>query len=724
MAEAPPDQTARSDEDRKQAALAQKWIAELGISEKAREKWLTRARKIVKRYKRDAATADTQRRFALLWSNTETIRPAVYARPPEAVVSRRFKDADPVGRSASEVLERALSYSIDKQSLDSTLRSAVFDYVLLAKGVAWERYVPTYGDEVTPDKVPVVQITTDAGVVYRDDEGNDYPEAEAGEPDAETGEAGYMAQPEPYRPVVFEESLTDYINFEDFGCSVARTWGEVDYVWRRAYMDRDALIARFGENLGKIIPLDWGPVEQGRTDEAARHMKRAAVYEIWCKSSKKVYWISKSWSSRPLDVRDDPLGLDGFFPCPEPLFGTKANDSLNPVPDYVFYQDQAEEIDLLTARIGQLQNALKVKGFYAAEDKINLNNLFNADNNVLIPVPGWQSLKDDGGLRGRIEWMPIEQVVAALKGCIELRAQLIADVYQITGVADILRGSSDPRATATAERIKGHWGPLRIRDKQKDIIRFARDILRIKGEVIAEKFSVETLRAMTGVALPLAAEKAQAQALYDQGAAAYQQAVAQAQQMGQPPPPMPEVPEALEKVLTSPTWEDVKGLLENNALRQFRIDIESDSTIEPDEAEEKQRTVEFVTALSSMIAQWGPAVDAQPALGPLAAEVIKWSSRKFRVGRPMEDAVERAVDAIAKQAAQPRPEAAAAPPIDPTPVQVATIDQQTEQIKQQGEMRRAQIAAQVKMAEIPLKQADQQLKVVAMSRDPIPQVTA
>jgi hypothetical protein len=340
------------------------------------------------------------------------------------VVSRRFKDADPVGRAASEVLERALSYSIDKQGLDSTLRSAVFDYVLLAKGVAWERYIPTYGEEVTPDKVPVVQITTDAGVVYRDDDGNDYPEAEEVEPDdADDVEGGptYMAQPEPYKPVVFEESVTDYINFEDFGCSVARTWGEVDYVWRRAYMDRDALIARFGENLGKLIPLDWGPVEQGRSDDGARHMKRAAVYEIWCKSSRKVYWISKSWSSRPLDVREDPLGLDGFFPCPEPLFGTKANDSLNPVPDYVFYQDQAEEIDLLTARIGQLQNALKVKGFYAAEDKINLNNLFNADNNVLIPVPGWQSLKDDGGLRGRIEWMPIDQVVAALKGCIELR---------------------------------------------------------------------------------------------------------------------------------------------------------------------------------------------------------------------------------------------------------------------------------------------------------------
>jgi hypothetical protein len=709
---------AMTDEDRRNRALAGKWIQELTISERAQQKWLTRAQKIIKRYKRERSDTDQSRGFALLWSNTETLRPAVYARPPQPVVSRRFKDEDPIGRVASEVLERALTYSVDAQNLDGTLRDNTLDFVLIARAQSWERYVPTYGDEVTPTEVPVVQITTDAGVCYRHDAtGEEFP-------GAEEREGAFYAQPKPYRPVVFEESVTDYVNWADFGHSVSRTWDEVTYVWRRVYMDREALIQRFGEKLGKLIPLDWGPVEQGRTgsDTEARQQKRAAIYEIWDKTSKQVFWISKSWSSRPLDVRDDPLQLKGFFPCPKPLLGTTANDSLIPVPDYVFYQDQAEEIDELTARIGQLQKALKVKGFFAAVEKTNLNNLFNADNNVFIPVPEWTPLKEAGGLSGMIEWMPIDKVTAALQSCISLRAQLLEDVYQITGVADILRGASDPRETAKAQSIKAQWGPMRIRDRQNELARFARDIIRIKGEVIAEKFSFETLRAMTGVKLPTAEEKAQAQAMYDQGKAQYEQAVMQAQVSGQQPPPPPPVPPELEEVLKSPTWEDVKALLEDNAIRAFRVDIETDSTIEPNETEEKAQATEFITALSGMVAQWGPAIQAQPVIAPMAAEIIKWGVRKFRAGRSVEDVIDQTMDKIAEMASQPTPGQDAAPPPDKTAVEVQALKNQQEQIKQQGENERAQLEAQVQGGDQMLRQQELQAKLYVVPRDPNPQV--
>ncbi len=706
-----PDLPNETDQAKAEAAkTARRWIAELGVSEKAQSRWLIRARKIVKRYKRlgldsDVLNGGGERQFALLWANTETIRPAVYARPPQPVVGRRFKDADPVGRQASEVLERGLSYSIDKQDLDGTLRTATLDYVLIARGQAWERYVPTHGPQVIPQIT--LQLTTDAETGksgYLDEEGEPY-EGEV----TQDGEA-FFGQGEPYEPVVFEESITDYVNWEDFGSSASRTWDEVTYVWRRVYMDREALIKRFGEQLGKLIPLDWGPVEQRGLDTRDSLLKRAAVYEIWDKCERKVFWISKSWGSRPLDERDDPLGLDGFFPCPRPLLGTVANDSLIPVPDYVFWQDQAEEIDDLTNRIGQLQDALKVRGFYAGDVKQNLNNLLNSKNNTLIPVPEWQSLKDGGGVKGKIEWMPIDLVMVALKGCIELRAQLIEDVYQITGVADILRGSSDPRETATAAALKGQWGPLRIRDRQNEMARFARDILRIKAEVIAEKFSQETLSAMTGLKMPTRAEQ---EALKAQLA----QAQAQAAQTGQPLPPIP--PEA-EAAMSGPTWDDVIALLRDNAMRQFRVDVETDSTIEPNESEEKAQTVELVTALGSLVSQWGPAVAAQPALAPVAAEVIKYALRRFRAGRQMEDVVDAALDKIA---ATPPPQAPAEQP-DTTAIQVAQIDQQTAQMEQQAEDGRAQLQAQIDMQELQLKRGDQELKLVAINRDPKPQATA
>lgn len=709
--------TERSErEQARQPKLAAKWIAELGVSEKAQQKWLTRARKIQKLYRREGSDTDAKRKFAMLWSNTQTLLRAVYARPPQPVVSRRFKDSDPVGRAASEVLERALTYSVDKQDLDGTIRTCNLDFVLLARGQAWERYVPTFGEEIVP-QIPVLQITNEGGTSYT------YHDGAPLEEDAEVkgDEGAYYVDGEAFRPVEYEESVTDYVNWEDFGFSPARTWDEVTYVWRRVYMDREQLQARFGENLGKLIPLDRGPQERGDIDEAAKLLKKAAIYEIWDKNSRCVYWVSKSWHSRPLDHKPDPLGLDGFFPCPRPLLGTTTNDSLNPVPDYVYYQDQAEEIDILTSRIGELQDALKVRGFYAAIEKTNLNNLLSTTNNTLIPVVDWMSLKSNGGVQGMIEWMPTDMIVATLKACVELRAQIIEDVYQITGVSDILRGASDPNETAKAQGIKAQWGSLRIRDRQNEIARFARDIMRIKGEVIAEHFATETLVKMTGLKLPTQEEKAQAQAALAQ----MQQA---AQQTGQQPP----IPPELEKLLQSPTWEDVQALLKDNATRQFRVDIETDSTIEPNETEEKQATVELMTALGGFMQQWGPVIQMAPGIAPLAAELLKFALRRFRAGRQMEDVVETTMNQLlAGQGVAPQAQEAPSGPspeqlqIEAGKVQAQTMavqtKAQTDAVRAQTEAQRTQADIAYDAADIQLRRGDQQLKLVALNRDPNPQ---
>jgi hypothetical protein len=165
--------------------VARRWISELGQSERQQEKYLGRVRKIKDRYRQEKASR--ARKYALLYSNTQTILPAVYARPPQPVVSRRFKDADPTGRQASEVLERALSYSIDKQDLDAVLKWCSLDFVLAGRGVAWERYVPIRGEAVTP-RVPLLQITDDGAACYTTEDGEPYDgEVEADDDGKPTG---------------------------------------------------------------------------------------------------------------------------------------------------------------------------------------------------------------------------------------------------------------------------------------------------------------------------------------------------------------------------------------------------------------------------------------------------------------------------------------------------------------------------------------------------------
>jgi hypothetical protein len=334
-------------------AVARRWISEIDLAEKDQEAWRARARKIIQLYRR-ARPGETDvkgRRFALFWSNMETLKPAVLARVPTAVVGRRWKDDDPVGRLAAEVLERALNFTLDTVDAGEVLLGLRDDFLLVGRGQAWVRYVPH-------------MRTVD-------------PAAEPGQaaPDGQLAEGA-----EPYEVVAWEEAVCDHVSWDDFLHNPARKWAEVRWVARSVYMTRDELIERFGEELGGEIPLDHEPSDHGPDDQKDQ-WKKAAVHEIWDKPSRKAIWVSKAWPQSVLDERDDPLGLQDFFPCPRPLLATTGPDSLVPTPDYVFYETQCRDIDELTARIGKLTDALKLRGFYAAGDPAgkDLKLLFDKD---------------------------------------------------------------------------------------------------------------------------------------------------------------------------------------------------------------------------------------------------------------------------------------------------------------------------------------------------------
>jgi len=113
-------------------------------------------------------------------------------------------------------------------------------------------------------------------------------------------------------------------------------------------MDRKALVKRFPD-CGAEVQLDTIDDGEDGQKKAAKGspMRKATVYEIWDKTKKRVLWVSPGYPEI-LDECEPYLKFEGFWPCPRPAFGTLSTDSLEPRPDFVFYQDQAEEIDELT----------------------------------------------------------------------------------------------------------------------------------------------------------------------------------------------------------------------------------------------------------------------------------------------------------------------------------------------------------------------------------------
>jgi hypothetical protein len=678
--------------------LVTKWIDEINLAERELQPWWRAGDIIVRRYKNENRNRDggrlsvnaNRRRFAVLWSNVQTLQPAIYAKQPVPMVDRRYRDEDPVGKVASDVLERALSFSLDQYDFDGRLKLCVLDYLLPGRGQVWVRYIP---------HMKTLNAEQD-------------PELGEGEEDADTTEVGETASEE----VVYEEVQCDHVSWKDFLTNPSREWSEVRWVARRVYMTKEELTKRFGAAKAKQVPITTASHGSDTVTDAQRQANQTGeVYEIWDKPTKRAFWVCKGVTSGVLDERDDPLGLNEFFPCPNPLNATTANDSTIPVADYVQYQDQAEELDDLTGRIGKLQEALRMVGVYAGEANRELQLVFSPGNeNKLIPIDTFDLWKEKGGVKGLIEWVPVDMVIQVLKGCFETRAQILNDIYQITGLSDIIRGESNPNETATAQRLKGQWGSLRVRDRQKELQRFARDAIRLKAEIIAEQFSIETLKVMTNVKLLTQAEKQQIEQIMP--------LIQQAQEAGLPVPPgMAPPPEMLE-LMDQPTWEEVQGLLKNDALRSFRIDIETDSTVQPDENAAKMAFTEFTGAVVGLMQAAAGIVPTAPYTAPLFAEILKQGARTFNVSRSMEDVIDKVFETAEQQPpvqqGPPPPE-----PPDETAMAVEQMKSQTAMMQAQIEQQRTAADGQIAQIDAAVKMEDLALKREAMARDTNPQVS-
>lgn len=495
-------ETAKDFGDPPQSSVG-RWLAEVKAYDKTFDDWSKRADKIVRRYRNEAADSglgsDDPNRFQILWANVETIKPALYSRMPEPSIERAFKDRDQVARASAEILERATRTESRDNGFDAVMRTAVLDYLLVGRGTGWVRYVPTYGKE-TRDRIELQAATDDATetVSYSTPDGE--PLKDGQEPQFEDGKP-YTEAGDPYRPVVAECVEFEHIAWKDFGHTPAPKWSKVRAVWRREMLTRDQMVERFGENVGNACQLTKTAtnVDDQSVTDFGDVFKRAEVFEIWDRPSGKVIWISQGYSDGPLDEKDDPLGLEDFFPCPMPLYATMTTDSLVPVADYDEYRTQAEEIDRLTKRIRYLTQSLKVVGAYNGAVGDELEGLIDGDDeNRLIPIENWAAFGDKG-IDGNITFLPIKQVADVVVALSNIRTQLKQDLSEVTGISDIVRGqASGPAKTATEQRIKGQYAGMRIQDRQTQVARFARDLVKIAAEIIAEHFSAETLWSISG----------------------------------------------------------------------------------------------------------------------------------------------------------------------------------------------------------------------------------
>jgi len=537
--------------------------------------------------------------YNILYANTDTLSPALYSQPPRPVCERRYKDADPIGKAVAQVCQRTLEFLSDTndedyESFDELMKAAVTSALVPGRGLfRWK-----YDDKTVGGKL--------------------------------------------YRKVCGEA-----VPWDRFTYGYARFWKDVPWVGFDHYMTRDEVEENFTKAVAAKLDFTAEQADQETdsertkrrntfSDEGVGKAKLCLVFEVWDKAKMEVRFYSPGYKEGALKKVSDPLGLTGFFPMVKPLQLVRKISTLTPTPLYIFYEEQAKELNRVTQRINKLVAHLKVRGVY--DGRIGeLEKVFSLNDGEMTPAESMDSLDQATRLEQSLWFMPIDKLVAALQQLYLQRAQVKQVIYELTGIADIMRGSSAASETLGAQEIKERWGGVRLKRMQKEVARFACDNLRMVAELAFGHFDEQTFKDITGLPYPTSQEKQNAQQLLQ----AAQTAMALQQQGpmapgAQPPPPDPRVVK-LQAVVQLPSYGEILSVGKVDQLRNYKIDIETNSTVDLEVTEDKRDIQEMMVAFTQAIQGLAPLVKEGAMPWEAAKATILAMARRFRFGREIED---------------------------------------------------------------------------------------
>jgi hypothetical protein len=638
-------------------SIVRQWKLEIGLANSREEKWRGIAEKIYKQY---TPTTPALNSFNILWTNTETLRQSVYNSLPEPQAKRRYSDEDPLGKAVSEVLTRALEFSQDTYDFDAVLKGDVLAMLLAGRSVSRVRYMPKFRTIESESKSDDVELSGD----IQDDDS--------------------------YEEIDWEQVVCERVQWDDFRIlCAAKTWDEVYAIAFRHRLTRAECVEKFGQEIGDAVPMDDTNVESvNKSKEEGDLFKTAEVWEIWDKDEKKVHFISLGYA-KPLKSQDDPLELQGFFPVPRPLYAIENDQSLIPAALYTQYEQQAKELNKISNRINKLVDSLRVRGIYDSTMS-GLNQLMKMADGELIPAQNATAWSERGGIGNAIWMMPIDAAANVLRELYVQRDATKQIIFEITGISDIMRSATDAGETLGAQQLKTQWGTQRLQRMQREVQRYIRDLIRLKAEVISEKFQMETLEGMTLVNMP---HQAEVDAQYQQAMLQYQQQAIQPPQQGQPPAQPPQKPNVI-------TWEQTIEAMKQDATRTYHIDIETDSTLTASQNIDMAALKDLLGGLTSFMEGMAPIVQFGALPVEAVKEVVMSVIRRAKMGSAVEDAFEK------MQAPQP--------PADPNAGQ-AQIEQVKAQAAQQLQQQEHQNSMQLQQTQAQLDAQVEQSKQQAQA---------
>lgn len=606
--------------------LHAKWMDRIRMSEKREENWTQDAEKAEKAFLCDPSpdVMGDLLDFNILHSNVETIVPAIYNSAGKPDIRPKFNNPDPAAKQAADLFERAILANVDDSRMDIEVEASAQDAFMAGRGIVRVKF------DADVTQQPVI--------------------------DPSTGQPAFDAEGQPVLQDVLANERVPYevVSWRDYRQGPAKRWSEVPWVAYRHTVTQEALQELEDEDL-KAAQEPERPATDDKGD--------VSIWEIWCKDTGKVYLIEEN--GKVLAIKDDPLGLPGFFPQAQPLQPITGTGKLCPVCPFTVYKALAEELDSITVRIRHIVAGLKVRGAFVGNAE-NILAVADADDNTLTPLGDMENLVAAGGLDKAIMWWPIETAQKVLQGLYLQREQTKQAIYEITGISDIIRGQGMASETATAQNIKQQWGSLRIKKLQRMIERQVRELFVLTVEIMARHFQPQSLAKMAGMPLT------------------------------------PELMQFLQK-----------------PFDHYRIDVESDSTVRADMTQNRREMAEFLQGTAQYFNTMAPIIQSAPAAAGEAAEIYSAFARQFNLGKQAEDALDRMVTLAKEASKDPKPSAEqqAAQAEMQMRQQEATQKHELEVAKIKIDIEKGKAELDIKRAELGLKKQELMLKDAVETAD-------
>lgn len=532
------------------------WTKQINAAKEEHHDWFDQCKKLEDKF------IDKEVPINLFYSNVQILSAALLNNEPKPEVTRRFFNATTADKKKSDlytttarIAQSGIEYYFTKNSAIDVAKAAVKGAIKCGRGVLWVDYEPT-----------IVQTTPDMGLIKR-----------------MAVKAGLAAAPEPEEYVAERNIKIVSLSPEEYLCSYAENPHNIWWKARRHLMNRDALQSRFG-----YVATD-AELKYSSTDTNVQTQEKLGeVWEIWDKNNKQRLFLLLGGKSNDFlqAPQTDPYKLTDFFPCWDYTPLTKSR-SVVPTPEYMIYGKLLEEINLLSEKNAALGKKVKYVTICHNKDQELVQQLTSASDGSVVA-----STAHVDDIRNVVTTLDI----SGAQGMIEknnARIEILKNqLYEITGMSDLMRGASDPRETATAQRIKGLFGGLRFRDRQISVQEGIKNIFRIVAELICEHWDWDTLSNISGVELLSATEKQ----VYGQQVVANQQAA----QTGVPAPYKMDA--FIVKQLEKPTSDEVLHVLRDDRMRNFVIDIESTAT-DFDNKAEQLTTIQKMTEIFNGITQ-------------------------------------------------------------------------------------------------------------------------